>query len=108
MGSTVVLNQSVEVDVLAPLRGKAPIKRLDRLTFGGALSVGIERPLHDFGSGDALAPRDLISKLPRPDGQDQELRFRHRQTPAFGAQLIDRWRSANKRARNRTGSAALP
>jgi hypothetical protein len=70
MGSAVVLNQSVEVDVFAPLRIKAPVKRLGRLAFSGTLSVGLERPRDDFGSGDALAPRDLIGKLPRPDGQD--------------------------------------
>ena len=65
MGSTMILNERVEVNVFAPGLGQALIENLGRLVSGLTPFVGLERPLDDFGHGSSLAPREPVGEVAR-------------------------------------------
>ena len=73
-----ILNERVEVDVLAPGLGQPPIESLGRLMSGLSLLVGLEGPLDDFGDGSSLAPRELMRQIPRPGATNRKLWLGHR------------------------------
>ena len=72
-----ILNERVEVDVLAPSLGQALIENLGRLARGLSPAVGLERPLDDFGHGSFLAPRERMREVARSGAADGKLRLGH-------------------------------
>ncbi len=68
-----ILNERVDVDVLAPGLGQPPVENLGRLMSGFSPLVGLERPLNDFGNGSSLTPRELMREVARPGAADGKL-----------------------------------
>jgi hypothetical protein len=90
MGSTMILNERLEVDVLAPSLGQPPIENLGRLVRGLSPFVGLERPLDDFGHGSFLAPRERMREVARSGAADGKLRLGHGGIPSSSPEKIIR------------------